>query len=54
MIRIEFNKFFHTDSLDHYQRKQEQALYISVCSSEETIAFYKAMESRLADFPINN
>ncbi len=28
------------------------ALYISACSSEETIAFYKAMGSRLTDFPI--
>jgi len=29
-----------------------EALYISACSSEETVAFYKAMGSRLADFPI--
>lgn len=29
-----------------------EALYISACSSEETIAFYKAMGSRLTDFPI--
>ena len=29
-----------------------EALYISACSSEETIAFYKAMGSRLTDRPI--
>lgn len=29
-----------------------RALYISACSSEETIAFYKAMGSRLAESPI--
>ena len=29
-----------------------EALYISACSSEETIAFYKAMGCRLTDFPI--
>ena len=29
-----------------------EALYISACSSEETIEFYKAMGSRLTDFPI--
>lgn len=29
-----------------------KALYISACSSEETIAFYKAMGARLADKPI--
>ncbi len=29
-----------------------EALYISACSSEETIAFYKAMGAELADCPI--
>ena len=29
-----------------------EALYISACSSEETIAFYKAMGAQLADNPI--
>lgn len=29
-----------------------EALYISACSSEETVAFYKAMGSRLTDCPI--
>ena len=29
-----------------------EALYISACSSEETVAFYKAMGSKLTDFPI--
>lgn len=29
-----------------------EALYISACSSEETIAFYEAMGARLADCPI--
>ena len=29
-----------------------QALYISACSSEETIAFYRAMGSGLASIPI--
>ena len=29
-----------------------KALYISACSSEETIAFYKAMGAELADCPI--
>lgn len=29
-----------------------EALYVSACSSEETIAFYKAMGCRLTDFPI--
>ena len=29
-----------------------EALYISACSSEETIAFYRAMGGRLTDFPI--
>ena len=29
-----------------------EALYISACSSEETIAFYKAMRAELADCPI--
>ena len=29
-----------------------RALYISACSSEETIAFYKAMGARLAECPI--
>ena len=27
-------------------------MYISACSSEETIAFYKAMGAELADCPI--
>ena len=30
-----------------------EALYISACSSEETIAFYRAMGSELATNPIN-
>lgn len=29
-----------------------EALYISACSSEETIAFYKAMGAELTDCPI--
>ena len=29
-----------------------EALYISACSSEETIAFYKAMGAKLTDCPI--
>ena len=29
-----------------------KALYISACSSEETIAFYKAMGAELTDCPI--
>ena len=29
-----------------------EALYISACSSEETIAFYKAMGAELTDYPI--
>ena len=29
-----------------------KALYISACSSEETIAFYKAMGAKLTDCPI--
>ena len=29
-----------------------EALYISACSSEETIAFYKAMGAELTDSPI--
>ena len=29
-----------------------EALYISACSSEETIAFYKAMGAKLAEHPI--
>ena len=31
-----------------------EALYISACSSEETIAFYKAMGCRLTDSPIQS
>ena len=34
------------------QKAGAEALYISACSSEETIAFYKAMGSRLTDRPI--
>ena len=29
-----------------------EALYISACSSEETIAFYKAMGAKMTDCPI--
>ena len=34
------------------QKAGAEALYISACSSEETIAFYKAMGAELTDCPI--
>lgn len=34
------------------QKAGAEALYISACSSEETIAFYKAMGAELTDYPI--
>ena len=37
---------------DEAKRAEAKALYISACSSEETIAFYKAMGARLTDCPI--
>ena len=38
--------------MDEARKKGAQALYISACSSEETIAFYRAMGSELASSPI--
>ncbi|MCR4928466.1 MAG: GNAT family N-acetyltransferase [Lachnospiraceae bacterium] len=38
--------------MDEARKKGAQALYISACSSEETIAFYRAMGSELASNPI--
>ena len=66
MIRIELlsTENFRLDSLENYPRKLfdvgkeearkagAEALYISACSSEETIAFYKAMGAELTDCPI--
>ena len=37
---------------DEARKKGAEALYISACSSEETIAFYRAMGSELASNPI--
>ena len=37
---------------DEARKNGAQALYISACSSEETIAFYRAMGSDLANDPI--
>ncbi len=37
---------------DEARKKGAEALYISACSSEETIAFYRAMGSDLARYPI--
>ena len=37
---------------DEARKAGAQALYISACSSEETIAFYKAMGAELTDRPI--
>ena len=37
---------------DEARKNGAQALYISACSSEETIAFYRAMGSNLASDPI--
>ena len=37
---------------DEARRNGAEALYISACSSEETIAFYRAMGSDLASHPI--
>ena len=37
---------------DEAKKAGAQALYISACSSEETIAFYKAMGGRLTGSPI--
>lgn len=34
------------------RKAKAKALYISACSSKETIAFYKAMGAQLADHPI--
>ena len=34
------------------RKAKAEALYISACSSEETIAFYKAMGAKLTDCPI--
>ncbi|MGN0378958.1 MAG: GNAT family N-acetyltransferase [Butyrivibrio sp.] len=34
------------------RKAKAEALYISACSSEETIAFYKAMGAQLTDCPI--
>jgi ribosomal protein S18 acetylase RimI-like enzyme len=36
------------------RRVGAEALYISACSSEETIAFYRAMGSELANDPIKD
>lgn len=33
-------------------KEEAKALYISACSSEETIAFYKAMGAELSKHPI--
>ena len=37
---------------DEARKNGAEALYISACSSEETIAFYRAMGSKLASEPI--
>lgn len=37
---------------DEARKAGAEALYISACSSEETIAFYRAMGSKLTDSPI--
>lgn len=37
---------------DEARKAGAQALYISACSSEETIAFYKAMGAKMTDRPI--
>ena len=37
---------------DEARKAGAQALYISACSSEETIAFYKAMGAKMTDCPI--
>ncbi len=39
-------------AVDEAQRSGARELYISACSSEETIAFYRAMEAELTDDPI--
>lgn len=38
--------------IEEVRKAQAKALYISACSSEETIAFYKAMGSHLTNNPI--
>lgn len=38
--------------VDEAQRSGARELYISACSSEETIAFYRAMGAELTDCPI--
>ena len=38
--------------IEEARKAQAKALYISACSSEETIAFYKAMGSQLTNNPI--
>ena len=38
--------------IEEARKVQAKALYISACSSEETIAFYKTMGSQLTNNPI--
>lgn len=38
--------------MEEARKARAKALYISACSSEETIAFYKAMGVKITDSPI--
>ena len=49
MIRIEL---LSAENFKQRSKAGAEALYISACSSEETIAFYKAMGAELTDCPI--